>query len=829
MSVQCKPAILEGALVTTLGETLMIRDFRYAFRQLKKSPGFAFVTILTLALGVGANTAIFSVVKAVLLNQLPYRDPDRLVRVGESNSAAQLPETVDFTTTSDLSSRSHSFQSMSLYRDGDVAIVEQGQPDLLRGMRVSYNYFSTLGFKMQLGRAFLAEEDHPEARYEAILTYGLWLQRFGGDPGIVGRTLRLSERPFTVVGVLPASFHPLARADQSILPDIYMPLGYDLKQPFACRGCQHLELIGRLKAGVSVNQARAELNAIMRDIVRDHPTDYDSRTVMNLMPLRDVMVGRITVALWLLLGAVGMVLLIACANVAHLVLARATSRSKEMALRTALGAGRSRLVRQMLAENMFLGVIGGLAGLALAWWGTTALIGLGAKDLPRAQEIRIDLPVVLFTVCTSIVTGLLFGVAPALHASQVDLNEALKDAGRATERGSRNSYRNVLVTLEFALAFLLVMGAGLLGKSLVRLVNVNPGYDPHNVLTAGVYVYGERYKKPEAELIYYDLVMQRLRATPGIENVAMVSTLPLAGSNRYGLHVQDRPRENESEAPSPDTYSVSPDYFRVMRIPLKQGRLFNAGDRPGGPGVALISESCARAVFPNEEVIGRHIQLGDRRDDKEWLTIVGVVGDVRQYGFDRPSSMEVYVAQSQNIRFMFNLVARTTGDPRLLEQSVRQAFLAVDNTQPIFSMLPLEAYVAGSLAARRFTLTLLGLFGGLALVLAAVGIYGVTSYAMSLRARELGIRIALGAARKNVLGMVLRQGLLLVGVGLAVGFTASALLAQFLSSLLFQVSPVDLVTSLAVALTFATVALVAIYLPARRASLADPTVALRCE
>ena len=808
----------------------MLGDFRYAFRQLRKSPVFAVVAVLTLALGVGgANTAIFSVVKAVLLNQLPYRDPERLVKIAESDPDTPLPETVDFTTTSDLRTRSHSFESMSLFRDGAGAIVEQGQPELLQGMRVGYDYFDTLGVKMHLGRAFLPDEDQPETRYEAILTYGLWLRRFGGDPSIVGRTVRLSDRSFTVVGVLPAAFHPLVRADRSIVPEIYMPLGYDLKQPFACRGCQHLQLIGRLKPGVSVEQARAELNTILRDVVREHSTDYDQRTVIRVMPLRDYMVGRVTTALWVLLGAVCMVLLIACANVAHLSLARATGRAREMAVRAALGAGRTRLIRQLLSESLLLALIGGVAGVVLAWWGTAALGGLSPKELPRAQEIRVDAPVLLFALGASILTGLLFGIAPALRASRTDPNEALKDAGRATEGRSRYAYRNVLVTLELALAFVLVMGAGLLGKSLLQLLNVNPGYDPHNVLTAGVYVYGERYQKPEAELNYYDQVMQRLRATPGIESVAMVSTLPLASADRRGFHIQDRPLANESEAPSPDTYSVTPDYFRVMKIPLKRGRLFTAGDRLGAPHVALISESCARSVFPNEDPIGKHIQLGGRDDSKEWLTIVGIVGDVRQYGFDRPSTMEAYVAQAQDLRFGFNLVARTTGDPRRMEATVRQAFLSVDHTQPVFQVQPLEDYVAESQAARRFTLMLLGLFGGLALLLAAVGIYGVISYAVSLRTRELGIRMALGAARQDVLRLVLRQGVPLISLGLVLGFVASVFLTRFLSSLLFQVRPVDLVTSLAVTFTLAAVALLANFLPARRASMVDPNVALRCE
>ncbi len=464
------------------------------------------MVVLTLALGIGANTAIFSVVKAVLLNQLPYRDPERLVKVAESDPDTPLPETIDFTTTSDLRARSHSFESLSLYRDGDVAMVEQGKPELLQGFRVGYDYFETLGAPMQLGRAFLPEEDHPETRYEAILAHGLWLRRFGGDPSVIGRTVKLSDKTYKVVGVLPETFHPITRPDRSAPPEIYFPLGYDLKQEWACRGCQHLQLIGRMKPGVTAKQARGELNTIMRDIVREHPKDYDARAVIAVLPLRDYMVGKVRTGLWVLLGAVGMVLLIACANVANLSLARASGRAKEMAVRAALGAGRARLVRQMLSESLLLAILGGVAGAILAWWGTKALVGLGPNELPRAHEIRIDMPVLLFTLGVSVLAGLLFGVVPALRASRVDPNESLKDMGRSTEGRTRFAYRNVLVTVELALAFVLAMGAGLLGKSLIRLLNVDPGYDPHNVLTAGLYVYGDRYKKPEAELNFYEEV-----------------------------------------------------------------------------------------------------------------------------------------------------------------------------------------------------------------------------------------------------------------------------------------------------------------------------------
>jgi len=808
----------------------MYRDVRYGLRQLRKSPTYTAMVALTLALGIGASTAIFSVVKAVLLNQLPFRDPERLVKIAEADPDTSDPETIDFTTTYDLRERNQFFESISLFRDGDVAMVEQEQPEVLEGLRVNYDYFDTLGVKMQLGRAFVADEDHPQTRYEAILSHGLWLRRFGGDRSIIGRTIRLNDKPYKVVGVLPETFRPFAREDRVALPEIFTPLGYDLGLRDACRGCQHLQAIGRMKPGVSVEQARSELNAVMRVIVREHPTEYSERTVIAMRPLRDYTVGKVRTALWILQGAVGMVLLIACANVAHLSLARASSRVKEMAVRAALGAGRARLVRQMLSESLLLAIAGGLAGVVLTWWGTHALTALGPKELPRATEIRIDMPVLWFALAVSIFAGLLFGVAPALHASRVDPNESLKDVGRSTEGRARFAYRNLLVTVELALAFVLAMGAGLLSKSLVRLLNVDPGYDPHNVLTAGVYVYGDRYHdKPEAELNYYEQALQRLRSTPGIESVAMASNLPLLTFDRSAFHIQDHPLANDADAPDVDRYSVSPDYFKVLDIPLKSGRLFTDGDRKGTPLVALISESCARTLFPNQDPVGKYIQIGGRHDDKEWMTVVGVVGDVQQYGLDEPSNMAAYVPLAQDLSFGYNVAVRTTGDPRRMEQTVRRAFLSADSTQPVFHVRPLEDYVAESLAARRFTLMLLGLFGGLALVIAAVGTYGVISYAVSLRMREFGIRMALGAARKDILQMVLRRGLKLAATGLGLGIVASVVFTRFLTALLFQVKPTDMMTTLGVLLILAGVALLANYLPAHRASHVDPNVALRYE
>ncbi len=804
------------------------QDFRYSLRTLRKNLGFTVVAVVTLALGVGANTAIFSVVKAVLLNQLPYRQPDRLVALGEDDSGEKRPETIGYTTAYDWRRLNHSFESMSLYRDATAAIVERGEPELLTGLRVNYDFFDTLGVPMHLGRTFLPEEDRPDRRYEIILSYGLWMRRFGGDPNVLGRVIRLNESSFTVIGVLPAGFRTLEIPGAPGYPEMFQPLGYDLSQPFACRDCQHLHLIARMKPGVTPGQAHADLKTIMRNLVRQYPASYPSNATAAFMPLQTYLVGRVSTALWVLLGAVGFVLLIACANVANLMLARATRRTKEIALRAALGAGRTRIVRQLITESLVLALAGGLVGIALAWTGTRTLAWLGPKEIPRVNEIRMDITVLLFGLAASMLTGLLFGLAPAMRSSRVDLNDALKDLGKSTESRSRFGLRNVLVAGELAIAFVLVVGAGLLGRSFLNLMNVDAGYDPHNVLTLGTFAYGPRYQKPEVELAYDKQAMDRLRRTPGVESVAMASNLPLLSFDRYGFHIRQR-ATNPSEDPSADTYSVSPDYFRVMKIPLKRGRMFTDQDGPNSPKVAVISENCARKMFPNQDPIGKEIQLGGRDDTKPWTTIVGVVGDIRQYGLDKAPDMEAYIAQAQNMTFLFSMVARTTVDPRNLEGAARQAFLAADPTLPVFRVQPLESYVASSLAQRKFTLILLGMFGGLALALAAIGIYGLISYAVTLRTREVGIRMAFGAERSDVLAMVLRQGLALIGLGLAVGFAASLALTRLLTTLLFEVRPTDLATSALVAFLLAAVALLASYLPARRAASIGPMIALRYE
>jgi putative ABC transport system permease protein len=812
----------------------IIQDLKYSLRLLSKNPGFTFVALVTIALGVGANTAIFSVVKAVLLNQLPYQQPDRLVMIAESTATTTRPVaalTVDFTTTSDFEARSKSFERMSLMRSWSSALVGDGDPELVNGLRVNYDFFDTLGVKMHLGRSFRADEDKANTWQKLILTHGLWMRRFGGEPNVIGRQVRLNEATFTVVGVLPENFRPLALAQNDMPREMYAVLGYELGGPNSCRGCKHLRLVARLKPGVAPAAANAELTTILRDIVRENPTSYDSSATVIVTPLQDQVVGGVRTALWVLLGAVGFVLLIACANVMNLLLARATGRSREIALRTALGAGRDRIIRQLLTENLVLAVAGGALGVLAAMWSTSMLARLAPQEVPRIAEVRIDVPVLLFGLAASVFAGILFGLAPSLRASRVDLNDALKEAAKSSAGHGRQGLRKALVTAEMALAFVLVVGAALLGNSFLHLLNVDPGFNPHNVLTLQTYVYGKLYQQSDdAELAYYQRAFQQMRATPGFESMAMVSTLPLGRSfDQTSVHIQDRPLVNPSDAKSADRYSISPEYFHVMRIPVKRGRAFTDQDRKGAAPVVAISESFAQSQFPNQDPIGKHVQLGSRNDSKPWATIVGVVGDVRQYGIDRAPIMAIYLPQAQNLNFTYQMVARTTMDPRLLANATRNAFLSADKTQPVFDVTPMDEYLRASLAERSFTLTLLALFGGLALTLAGVGIYGVISYAVSLRTRELGIRMALGARQQDVLAMVLRQGAALTGLGLAVGLVASLVLTRFLASLLYEVRAWDPLTSIVVAVVLGLVAMVACYIPARRATKVDPMVALRYE
>jgi predicted permease len=786
------------------------------------------VAVATLAVGIGLNTMIFSVVKAILLNPFGYRQSERLVTISETTPKIPDNPTVDPLTARDLWTRSRSFESMSLYADTAAVVIENGRADIVRGLRVSYGFFDTLGINVEIGRSFLPEEDRPDRKSTvAILSYRMWRDRFGADPAILGRILRLSDSDYLVVGVLPPTFPPLLHGTTELLPEVYMPLGYDFS--LNCRACRDFHAIARMKERVTVTEARAELSTVMHNIVQEHPTDYDSAADVAVLPIRDYVLGRVRKPLWAVLGAALFVLVIACTNVAGLLLARASAQARETAVRTALGASWRNLVSHWLIESLLITLPGGMLGLFLVLFGSHTLISLLPSQIPRLAEIRTDRTAVLFALGASLVTAVLCAAAPAWRMSRVDLNEVLKMSPSGSEIRGLWNLRDALVVGELALAFALAVGAGLMFKSFERLTEVDPGYDLHNVLTLTTNVWGPRYvDHQQAILNYYSLVLERVRAAPGVQMAAWTSTLPLDYSVPERLYIVGRAIGTESEAPVVDTYSVSKDYFQVMRIPLKRGRLFESEDSAASPRVALLSESCAQKEFPHQDPVGRQIRLQGDLLTTPWTTVVGVVGDIRQSGLDRAPEMAVYVSQEQEavIRY-YRLVVRTNHDPNLLERTVKDVIASVDNSLPVYHIKSLEDYWAGIMAPRTITLELLAVFSMIALMLGSVGVYGVVSYLVGMRAREIGIRMALGADRWDVLKMVLRHGILLSAGGVVLGFGISLIMTRFLAGLLFDVSDLDWPTSLLVTLVLISVAVSSSYFPARRAASVDPLVVLR--
>jgi putative ABC transport system permease protein len=752
------------------------------------------------------------------LNQLPYRNPDRVVALLEIDPAGPTQEWVSGWMANEWRRRASSFESISLYGDGQRILIENGQSEVLRGMRVNYDFFDTLGVRPLLGRSFYADDDRWPRNNVVILSHGLWMRRFGGDPRIIGRALNLSTETYRVIGVLPPDFYPLRMSNPAERPEIFMPLGYDARAANACRSCFGGSAIGRLKHGVTVEQARAQLNSIAGEIARENPSDYGRDTSVRVQPLRDQLVGGIQTALWVLLAGVAFVLLMVCANIANLLLARATARTKEIAIRAALGCSRQRLAAQLLTESLLLSIIGGLAGLFLGWRGAAVLVVLAPKELPRLDEVRLDAAVLLFGLGVSLATGLLFGILPALRASR------LHGAGVRP-----HGLRNVLVVAEVALAFVLAIGTGLLAKSFLRLAAVDAGFDPHHIFTLTLTLTGTRYDTPEATRAYYRQVLEKVRAVPGVLSDGLVDNVPLSHTDPEKLRIEGDPDISDSAAPSADVFWASPDYLRVLNIPLKGGRFFTDRDGVSGPPVAIVSESLVKARFGSAQPIGRRIQLGPRQQRGPWFTIVGVAGDVRNNGFDHEPDQAVYVPQALDLDHYSRLVVRTAGDPMNFEKPIRAAIREVDPLQAVFHIQRMDDYVAAFLADRSFTLTLIGLFGSLAVLLAAFGIYGVISYTVGLRTREVGIRMALGAERFAILRMILRDVLVLLAWGLAAGFLSALMLTRFLAHMLFEVHPTDLATSASVTLLLACVAVLAGYLPARRAAAVDPTQALRSE
>ena len=795
------------------------QDLRYGFRTMLRNPGVTAVAVIALALGIGANTAIFSVVNAALLRPLPFEEPDRLVAIFETF----LPSgqgTVSVPDLKDWREQNQAFDHIEVYWAESFNLLGGESPERIPGASVSAGFFKMLGVKASFGRTFLEGEDQPESSRVAVLSHGLWQRSFAGDLNLIGKTIKLNGESFTVVGIMPPGFRFPTPQIQAWAPLILRG------GPAANRGSHYLSAVGRLKPGVTVEQAQAQMDSIARRLEKQYPGSNTGRGV-KLIPLQEQLVQNIRPALYVLLGAVGFLLLIACANVANLLLARAAARQREIAIRTSLGAGRWRLVRQLLTESLLLAVVGGVLGVLVALWGVDVLASLAPDNLPQISRIRVDGWVLGFTIAVSMLTGLVFGLAPAFKASRPDFTQVLKVSASSRLRLSASRF---LVVAEIGMALVLLIGAGLLIKSFMRLNQVDPGFRPQHVLTMKINLPKAKYSTPQSAVGFYRQVLERVGGLPGVEAAGMVTFLPLQDWGLNGdFSIEGRPPFPPNQQPLAEYREVSPDYFRALGIPLLKGRYFTGQDVAGAPPGVIINQRMARRFWPNEDPIGQRLRF----HGPEGIPIVGVVGNVKQSGLDGSTRFEIYVPYSQSPWLPFNLgmslVVRTASDPSALTAAVRHEILGVDPEQPVYRVKTMEKVIADSVAPRRFYMLLLGAFAGVAMALAAIGIYGVMFYAVRQRTQEIGIRMALGAQQRDVLQMVVGEGLLLAVAGVGAGLAAASALTRVLASFLFGVSARDLPTFAAISVLLIGVATVACYLPARRAAKVDPMVALRYE
>jgi putative ABC transport system permease protein len=808
------------------------QDIRYGLRMLIKSPSLSIVATIALALGIGANTAIFSVVNAVLLRPLPFPNSDALMSVFETDSIRGARGSYSYPNFFDLRDQNHVFDHIAAYHDNDFTLTGQGQPVLLTGAMASADLFSVLGVNPMLGRTFAAGEDKlTETGRVVVLSERLFASRFNSDASIVNKTITLDGHSFTIIGVMPKGFEFPIQNDPL---DLWTTIADDAAgetPATAQRGAHFLRLIGRLKPGVSKSQAQAEADTIGARLAQQYP-DTNTNKGIRIEPTLQALVGDVRPALLILLGAVVCVLLIACANVANLLLARAMTRHKEMALRSALGASRLRVVRQLLTESVLLSFAGGVLGLALAVWWSDLLIALGKQDIPRAIQVGLDWRVLGFTLSVTLLTGFVFGLVPALHLSKTDLTESLKEGGRGAGGGARkNRVRGVLVVAELAIAVVLLVGAGLLIQSFWRLQHVDSGLQAKNILTFNVSIPEVRYSSEKQVRFYRDLT-NRLRSLPGVQSASAALPLPLSG-DRFSISFQidGRPVAPKDE-PSADLFMTEPDYFRTMGIPLLKGRDFNENDDHSSTPVVIISDKFARQFFPGEDPIGKRFKPGISSWENEKTTmreIIGVVADIRNRALNTDPKPVYYLPQSQVPFNELAMVVKTSNDPRALISSATREVQAMDSELPVFSVKTMDEYVSSSVAAPRFNTTLLAIFASVALVLTVIGLYGVMSYSVAQRTNEIGIRMALGAQTRDVLGLIVKDGVKIVGVGLMLGMGGALLLSRLLESLLFGVTTRDPVTFLLIAGLLSLVAMLACYIPALRATRVDPLDALRCE
>lgn len=810
----------------------LLQDIRFGLRMLLKSPSISIVATVALALGIGANTAIFSVVNAVLLRPLPFPDPDSLVAVFETvPQRGMLRGSHSYPNFFDVRSQNTTFERVASYHGSNFIMTGRGEPVRLIGEVVTADLFPLLGVTPALGRTFHADEDKPSDARVVVLSHALFRDRFGEDPSVLNQVITLDGRGYTVIGVMPPGFEfPI----QNEPPQLWTTIAIDAagSEPVTDqRGAHFLRVIGRLKPGVTHEQAQAEMEAIGARLAQQYPDENTNRS-LRIESALHALVGEIRPMLLILLGSVACVLLIACANVANLLLARATSRHKEMAIRTALGASRVRVIRQLLTESVLLSLCGGAVGLLLAVWWSDLLIALGKDDIPRAVQVGIDLRVLGFTLGVSLLTGLIFGLAPAFHSSKSELVDSLKEGGRGTSEGARrNKMRSVLVVSELAIAVVLLVCAGLLLQSLWRLQGVNSGLRPENVLTFNVGLPEVKYKYDRQTQFFVDL-KSRLEATPGVQAASTIFPLPLSG-DRFSIsfEIEGRPMDPKDH-PSADFFTTGAGYFRVMGIPIIKGRDFDDRDKHGATPVIIITETFARQHFPNEDPIGKRIEPGISSIEGEDTTmreIIGIVGDVRNRSLNTEARAAYYVPHTQVPFSQMVAVAKTTSEPHSLIPSVTKLVGGMDQDVPVFEVKTMEEYLAASVATPRFSSTLLSIFAAVALVLTVVGLYGVMSYSVAQRTNEIGIRLALGAQSRDVLLMIVKQGGLLIVIGLAIGLAGAYAATRLLASLLFGITDKDPFTFVAVAALLALVALLACYVPAWRATKVDPMDALRCE
>jgi putative ABC transport system permease protein len=805
----------------------LIKDIRYGVRSLLKYPGFTAVAVLTLALGIGANTAIFSVVNAVLLRPLSYKDANRLALLTRLDPQRTTPSTANsIPKFNAIRDQSQAFESIAAVAEDSFNLTGRDVPEQIRGARVSGDLFSVLAVKPYLGRSFLPEEDRPGGPRVAVLSYGLWRRLFATDANIVDRTIELDGQRFQVVGVLPAGFKFLDEKCEVWLPRAFEP-SY-LAPDSVNLGATYLNIVGRLKPGVEFAQAQSDLGTISERYRQNNPLNSDIAGNSSLMPLQSAVVNEIRKSLLVTFGIVGVVLLIACANVTNLLLARAAARRREFAVRTALGATRLQLIRQVLTESLLLSLLGGAGGILIAYLGIELLLAAKPGVVPRLDEIGLDFRVLGFTLAVAVLTGLIFGLAPALQSSETDLNETLKDAGRSGAVDARgNRIRRALVVCEIAMALVVLVCAGLLTRSFLRLRQTNPGLDYQNVLTMAVTLPQTRYEEPNQQAKFYQQTIERVHTLPGVTEVAVASDIPLVGApGHFRVYVEGVPDPGAEKVPRVPGRVISSDYFRLLKIPIVAGRPFTEADGEKAAKVAVINESFARRFWPNENALGKRFAYSTSRILCE---VVGIVKDTKFRASDSATREEMYFSARQRPGLNMSLMVRTRTEPTSLAAAIQREILNIDKDQAVTEVATLEQVLGESIEQPRLTMFLLGIFALVALTLAAIGIYGVMAYAVAQRTREIGIRMALGAQTLDVLKLVVRNGMMLAVIGVAIGLGGAFALTRVLASLLFEVTATDATTFAIVSVGLLAVALLACYIPARRATKVDPLVALRCE